>query len=943
MADMIDAKRREQYGADIDRLRATHPNLPSEEEYDYPTAFQNGWIDMSRAIPAPTGGLRKAVSEAEGKPQEPTEPFYFLDERGYVEDGWGPGNVFNRIRNYEFTTGQRQIINPGLRTIGVGLTSATENVVREAADVTGLTDIGHLMTDPEAFDTPEGKEMANHFRSMIDEAYENPFGEFGAMQVNSANGIAGMGEFFASEVIEFTAPLLASRGIIKHPGSFRVNYNAPVWNRALARLGNSIVEAVNPQNIVGEYLYAQGIDNHPEIVTAENLRDPGIGNIPVVGHLLPEHIREFGFEGEWIDALEEADPETQRSIGNFLEGMILFEALRWSGVGAKAMVRGDMQRVTYTPQFPGKAAVRDYAFKKMEGVMNEVAVVNKALGTSIALPNNPLKLKGKTRFGTTGQYRAAPQGIDTPQKLQNLSNILVRLAEEGEPGKGWYDESSRQILDAVGGDKELAETVVKILAITSSSTDVKSNTKFALDAIAQHMTGEPIKTGRFPAAMSKKIEGVLRGEEWSGQKTNSFYINLMKAIDPAKVKDVTTQDMWMARGFGYTGDTFSSSVEGKAGETLGSYGFAEGVTKDIAEHLGWQGDEVQAAIWVAMKARYEAVKSQVAKEVKDKGIEPKSAEHLALWRERALEADTIDQKQLEKAMYSYAQGLETYAGQVSFEAIPGRSTGDIPWIHDAPPQVRADFNYKMMNALLDGDGNDILARELGLPNLGTVHGFGGWDGDVNLSGQLRASIPGTTEGITSAATKHVEAYAAALGKMFRQEGVGYHRDVPGQSRPKSNGVHLDFGRTLTEAETRMLYEAVSARLGTTDIAPIPAVDGVKFINFGVDEGKAFVPFSGIDNKQFQEMVKEALVDLDLPSADVVYFKSQGNLLQNDWEVNPNGEGFERIISETGLQDSVERARNILEPRVEAVRSQFQGGGQGTSQTQEVTPDAGGAE
>jgi hypothetical protein len=134
---------------------------------------------------------------------------------------------------------------------------------------------------------------------------------------------------------------------------------------------------------------------------------------------------------------------------------------------------------------------------------------------------------------------------------------------------------------------------------------------------------------------------------FNGRKINNFYNNLMVQIDPSRLQG-STQDLWMARAFGYLEDAVGGGQK---------YEFMERLTADLAAELGWQPHQIQAAIWTAMKTRQEGVKDAVKAAAVDMGIaervpdpttpgklvfqikEGREAEYGALMREQSLGAD----------------------------------------------------------------------------------------------------------------------------------------------------------------------------------------------------------------------------------------------------------------------------------------------------------------
>lgn len=86
-----------------------------------------------------------------------------------------------------------------------------------------------------------------------------------------------------------------------------------------------------------------------------------------------------------------------------------------------------------------------------------------------------------------------------------MRNKVFNIAKGGEIGRFWYERSGQQILDAVGGDIDEADKLIQAIAVTSPGTPVKNNLDYAIQAYNQYKAGEPIRTGRFPTAMSKNL------------------------------------------------------------------------------------------------------------------------------------------------------------------------------------------------------------------------------------------------------------------------------------------------------------------------------------------------------------------------------------------------------------------------------------------------------
>ena len=154
--------------------------------------------------------------------------------------------------------------------------------------------------------------------------------------------------------------------------------------------------------------------------------------------------------------------------------------------------------------------------------------------------------------------------------------------------------SGKNILEITGGNKEDAKLVTAV-TITSPQTGVDTNFEFAVQAYYQWKNGEPIESGIFPPW--EEMEDVFNSDKsFSGRKTNNFESNA-RVIDDAEQGD---HRPWMMRAFGYPSDNHKLN-----------YDFVENETLRIANELGWEPQQVQAAIWVEIKARMNQARKAV--------------------------------------------------------------------------------------------------------------------------------------------------------------------------------------------------------------------------------------------------------------------------------------------------------------------------------------------
>lgn len=473
-----------------------------------------------------------------------------------------------------------------------------------------------------------------------------------------------------------------------------------------------------------------------------------------------------------------------------------------------------------------------------------------------------------------GELVGAPKDITNRRQLNKLRRNVEALAQEGADARFWYERSGQAILDAVGGDKDEAEKLIQIIAITSAGTPVKGNFDFALQAYAQSKAGEPITTGRFPTAMSKRVEDVLAGKDWEGRKTNNFYVNLMRVVDPQRVQGVTT-DLWMMRSFGF--DTENP--------TDAQYSFVEREVNRISEKLGWEPQQAQAAIWVAQKA-------------KDEGTD------------------------IGASKFDYSDALRQNLAQISWESIPGRTSLHMLEMFDAPYEVQQQYHVDISKAFLDDDGFDLIARRLGLPTTGDFEAPGFFEGKVSPGTQTEIAAPRQYRGpkygkVEQSSLDLMEAYAAVRGVLMKQDGVGYHRPFYSPAKRDENGAEISIGRPFTEAETKQLAAILQEEAGF-EIAPIGSFDGVRLINFD----------DGFDNKQFQKIVDNAIKRLKLDDdagVNVLTFASQNGYLGNDWSKFSNGEDYIQAIGAKGRPDLQRKVYDLIreiQPRIDAIDADY---------------------
>lgn len=586
-------------------------------------------------------------------------------------------------------------------------------------------------------------------------------------------------------------------------------------------------------------------------------------------------------------------------------------------------------------------------------------------------PEGPLAKQRAMKGEDTKRAVGAPPGINTGADFMGLKDELKTMAHQGAVARPWYRNSSQMILNAVGGNKVDAEKIAQLVAIYSSQTPVPANIEAAFRAWNQYKAGATQLASGRNRSMDRRAEDLLfKGKNWEGRKTNNFYGNLMLQIDPTNpiLKDLVTVDVHMMRAIGYNTDSPAEQ----------QYRWAEKLFKDIAHDLGWEAHEVQAAVWTAQKYRREVLSKlkpgEAPPPIANFDFADAAREQVGHVNLEAVPHPTTGVlPELQTAGFemrqAYTQGIRE---RVLFDA---EGHDRVAMLLGIPTQggFLAPGYYK--GRLEPGFKSEVAMT----PEVGGIYaafremGYGDWDitkalkggpkATLDLSSPLRIrrgmaprgfyldraqrqlymdpSLPeavrqqmavtalGELSGKPEASQhaydrareldpytkKQMERYAAIMGFVLRQEGVGYGRTFTARKQAEANAYHIDIGRQLTGAETESLMEAIAKKLGTTvedpsivDIFPKTKRDGVTVVNF-----------SNRDNAEVLKAVakagKELFVDTVVNSG---YAREVGGLVSNGWAQNPNGEEYARLFAdEAAAGGSPDLLRGVERLRQEA--------------------------
>lgn len=411
-------------------------------------------------------------------------------------------------------------------------------------------------------------------------------------------------------------------------------------------------------------------------------------------------------------------------------------------------------------------------------------------------------------FQTTGKYRGAPAGTNSPQKLAAIQRKLRNYAELGADYRMWYEKTNefvrRQTENRPGRIDQYGATA----AITSQGTSVPANATMAMKGYNQAISGNPVKTGRFPATQSPSIEAVFSGESPPiGPKREPFFQAIVQ--DPSRLRQ--TNDIRQARAFGYK-NADGTPFESGLGDA--QHRFMDEETDKLVKFarenkLGgvddWNRDRIQAAIWIAQKAEEEGT--------------------------TLAEAGRMFQDFTPQAV-------------VRTEAAPSTSINHLAGLQ-RDPSMMAQFSAAQDELMRTPGGLDYLTAQSGAMSDPMYTGAGMYEGASNPGVGIPVSVgkadvegaalnPVTGERLTGqtidpASRQVVEATAAMQGLLRAQDTVGYTMLTDAPKAATRNALDVNLGRTITRDELLELEQRVNDKFGGDNLILLHSENGVQIV------------------------------------------------------------------------------------------------------------------
>lgn len=111
--------------------------------------------------------------------------------------------------------------------------------------------------------------------------------------------------------------------------------------------------------------------------------------------------------------------------------------------------------------------------------------------------------------------------------------------------------------------------------------------------------------------------------------------------------------------------------------------------------------------------------------------------------------------------------------QLSWEAAPGMTTSIFPEFHNAPLEQRQEFQDAIQSVLTTPEGQDVIAKEMGLVAGQTFAGAGAFQGRVNPGAQSQVSL--NSFHLSPRDIQLLNATEAIRGMLLHQDAAAWHR------------------------------------------------------------------------------------------------------------------------------------------------------------------------
>ena len=510
------------------------------------------------------------------------------------------------------------------------------------------------------------------------------------------------------------------------------------------------------------------------------------------------------------------------------------------------------------------------------------------------VPYVPSRVVRKAHRGMAGAkpLPGAPYDVTTRAHEETRLRNYLELVREGLDGWDWYDKGGRSIMFHANEDPRFARQIAEALSATSSATDVLVNAGMGVKGVQQARGGVPIRTGRYPQAMGKKVEGVFADEEFaSGKKHTAFADALSRAggFLSKHSPDRPVNDIWQAEAWGYMNpdgtplrrgwtDAEHAWMDRMSDRALAAVRRDPALAAVVpAEAGGWDVSRLQAAAWVGGKRR--AAKAAAAAD--------------------ALAGKTHSGASQLGRVGDFAQGIERTYAQGGRETMPGKTTMHMPELHDpaaAPLREALHGAVREQSGIYDPQMRDQLTAGMGGMVGPSIEGPGMFKGATAPG--IQTQVPAGSEAVAGlgremdAGTRRIMRAAENTHALLTaQDAAAGGMVLPADKGARRDGARFVFKSGKVDDQQMLdVYRRITQAGGTADsVAQIFTPDGLVLYNIPTEYG-------GLPDAVFDTLVKDIQKTYGT-SGGLLHGRWSGFYDTNNWRTNLGqfGQGYYKQI------------------------------------------------
>lgn len=416
----------------------------------------------------------------------------------------------------------------------------------------------------------------------------------------------------------------------------------------------------------------------------------------------------------------------------------------------------------------------------------------------------------------SGQYVGGPRGVTSLEDLGVMRSNFDLDVAQGAEGADWYTRARQSNVELAGPDPARQRLLAQEQALWSAQANPDTNLNFALQGHNAYEMGVPLDKVRTGQQATTYRDARDAGVDIPlGPKTGIYGMHL----DPTSPYATTgTNDIWHARGFGYTdadGGQFSRALSDQEHRFL-DYETMLAVDRanegNLAGRSDWLAHEIQAAPWVAGKGK------SLAQQIAGKGNVP-TEEQLA--------------EGLRRASMTYPDYLPKYTANATYEVVPYSQSGHLEGIGAGDDAIRAEYSTQPGLSWMGDTDRDMIYDALGAYQSPTISATGVYTppgGGLEINRAFVAQpLVGLTEGGVDPASRGMLDFGEMLrGYLGAQGASAWHNTLKNVPAGEQGSLFVPMDGPV-DAQTLVDLGEMGGKYGLPDF--VDTGRGVTLTNF----------------------------------------------------------------------------------------------------------------